>query len=326
MRAGHAAQPLDALVVGAGPAGLTTALYLRRYHRQVLLVDSGCSRALWIDRSHNLPGFPDGIPGTELLERMRRQLGQVDGEVVAGEVLQLALSEDESLDAAQARAEGELSPVGTPLQRRTCFSARVGEREVRARNVVLATGVVDGLPLLPGLDEVRRAGRLRQCPICDGHEHRGQRIVVIGDGAHAEREALFIGHYSPRVTLLAPAAAMRADLLPDGAGVRLLLHDGATLDADVLYAAMGVRPRNALAVALGAATDECGGVLVDARGETCVAGLYAVGDLASGLDQLTVAAAHGAITATAIHNRLPAPRAGLEPQRVGRADPAPLSA
>jgi thioredoxin reductase (NADPH) len=63
----------DALVVGGGPAGLTAAIYLARYHRRVVVVDDGNSRAKWIPLSHNHAGFPDGITGDELLRRMREQ-------------------------------------------------------------------------------------------------------------------------------------------------------------------------------------------------------------------------------------------------------------
>jgi thioredoxin reductase (NADPH) len=63
----------DCVVVGAGPGGLTAAVYLARYLRDVVVLDDGRSRALWIQRSHNCPGYPQGISGPELLERLRRQ-------------------------------------------------------------------------------------------------------------------------------------------------------------------------------------------------------------------------------------------------------------
>ena len=199
---GSAAQPCDCLVIGAGPAGLTAALYLRRYHRRVLLVDHGQSRANYIERSHNYPGFPDGIAGTELLARMRRQLMAVGGEVRDAEVTALYACEIEAaVDGDGGSGRG--------------FVARIDGRSVFMRSVLFATGIVDGVPDLPGIDVLRQSGLLHQCPICDGHEHRGLRIAVLGDGEHAAHEAAFIANYSPHVSLvgLAAAPAASADAL-----------------------------------------------------------------------------------------------------------------
>lgn len=93
------------------------------------------------------------------------------------------------------------------------FSVMVGGHRLRARQVVLATGVVDNEPPLPGLDALHRCGLLRHCPICDGHEHSGQRILVLGDGAHARAEAAFLAHYSPHVTLVGVQGPPNAEAL-----------------------------------------------------------------------------------------------------------------
>jgi thioredoxin reductase (NADPH) len=187
-------------------------------------------------------------------------------------------------------------------------------------NVLIATGVADVLPSLPGLEAVQQRGLLRHCPICDGHEHCGRRIAVLGDGVHALREARFLAHYSTQVslvglqdvppsdaqgavaTLSAPAQAL--SLSPEG-GVQITLHDGRRHHADLLYAALGVLPRAELALSVGAQADEHGNLRVDAHGATGIPGLYAAGDVVSALDQLAVAVGHGAIAATAIHHRLP---------------------
>lgn len=159
---------------------------------------------------------------------------------------------------------------------------------------------------------------LRQCPICDGYEHRGQRIVVLGDGPHAASEAAFIAHFSPHVAQVGlthvPAAAQpgvramqalaaRADLLPRG-GLRVRLADGSSHEFDVAYAALGARPRSQLGRSLGAVVDTRGNLMIDEQGGTRVRGLYAAGDVVSGLDQLAVAVGQGAVAATAIHNLL----------------------
>jgi thioredoxin reductase (NADPH) len=273
-------------------------MYLRRFHRDVRIVHDGDSRATRIPRSHNYPGFPDGIPGTELLARLHTQLANVDGAVTQGKV--------ESLEAVDGG-----------------FLARIDGTPVESRNVLLATGVSDVEPRLPGIVALRERGLLRQCPICDGFEFTGRRIGVIGTGAHGARETLFLCNYSRDVCLIAgdpleahwedelreravqrlPPEIAEAQPTEDGR-VRLVMSDGRSETFDVLYAALGARPRSSLAAGLGARLDAQGGIVVDAHCRTSVTGLFAAGDVVSGLDQIAVAIGHAAIAATAIHNDL----------------------
>jgi thioredoxin reductase (NADPH) len=293
---------LDALVIGAGPAGLAGTLYLRRFHRRVQLIDRGDSRAQRIPRSHNVPGFPHGIAGKELLARMREQLQEVGGEVRRGCVERL----EREGDGFIARLDDETS--------------------LHARFVLLATGTTDHEPQLPGVAELRAAGLLRQCPICDGHEFAGRSIAVIGSGLHGVREARFLRHFSERVAFIAwdapatpgdeslealrerdidmlPGTAIAMRALPDD-GVEITLTGGQTTRCDVVYSALGCNPHAELAVALGAQTDDSGNLVIDGHCRTSVEGLYAAGDVTAGLDQISVAAGQAAIAATAIHNAL----------------------
>lgn len=294
--------PLDCLVIGGGPAGLTAALYLRRFHRDVLVCDAGHSRAAWIPRSHNYPGFPDGIAGTELLARLREQVAQHGGELRPVTVTGLRRLEGGGF-------EGDLD--GHP---------------VRARTVLLATGVVDRAPPVPGSEALRQQGLMRQCPVCDGYEYTDRRIGIIGGGAHGAREALFLGNFSAHVTLVVHSdadevdAALRSELaaravhvlpgpvlrLAPRPGSRVLMcREGGEEVYDVVYSALGTRVRSNLALNLGAAADPDGCLEVDAHLQTRIDGLYAAGDVVASLSQLAVATGQAAIAATAIHNRLP---------------------
>src|SRR3954447_22140311 len=167
----------EILVVGAGPAGLMAAIYLARFRRDVVIVDSGASRAALIPRSHNLPGFPDGIPGTELLARMERQIEELHVPLLRG--------------------------TGTSLEK--CAGDVVAAHEgglITAQRVILATGIVDKQPPLSDWTEAVREGELRYCPVCDGFEATGRKIAIVGAIGHAAGKALFMRVYSSDVILI----------------------------------------------------------------------------------------------------------------------------
>lgn len=289
---------LDAIVIGAGPAGLTAATYLGRFRRAPLVIDGTASRARWIPRSHNILGFPQGIGGEELLSQLRRHAEQYGALIRPGTVANITLD-----DAG--------------------FAVHSGGDVIRSSYVILATGIQDHLPDLAGAEDAVRRGVLRICPICDAYEALGQRIAVIGDGSHGEREAQFLRTYSDSITLLHIGAShdreRRARMEECGIELiethlqclqiehdklRLRLPSGGNREFDVFYTALGCSPRNTLARSLGAACDENGQLTVSLHCETSVAGLYAVGDVVRGLNQVVVAAAEAAIAATHIHNAL----------------------
>jgi thioredoxin reductase (NADPH) len=301
---------LDCLIVGGGPAGLTAALYLARFKRKALVVDSGAPRAAWIPTSHNIPFFVEGIPGPEILKRQRENLGQYGAQVFPGTVAGLQKLPDGFVGLVEEK-EG-------------------GTRQIRARRVLLATGAVDIEPDLPNLPDAVRRGLVRYCPICDGYESRSQRIAVIGYGARGLGEAAFIARtYSSDVTLLTLAQGLalsaeeqelahkhRINVVStpiaelDIAGDQISAirtGDGKEHRFDILYSALGLQYRTGLAISLGAEQDASGALVVDSHNQTTVKGLYAAGDIVRGLDQIVVAMSHAATAATHIHNRCEMP-------------------
>lgn len=294
-------EPLDAIIVGAGPAGLTAALYLGRFRRKVLVIDGGDSRAAWIPTTHNHPGFPDGVAGTTLLDLQREHALRYGARIQSGTVQTLSITDG-----------------GLALE--------VDGETLQAPTVLLACGVEDNAPALPDVDEAVRRTLLRICPICDGFEVTGQRVGVIGHGPLGAREALFLRTYSDQLTLIhiaapeALPAEERALLAEAGVIVieapidsvdlqtdraRALCFSGAgRMEFDALYSALGVTPRTGLALAAGARHDDQGRLVVDDHQQTSISGLYAAGDMVRGLNQITTAQGEAAIAATAMHNRL----------------------
>lgn len=295
------AEVLDAIVVGAGPAGLTAALYLARFKRRFLVVHDERSRAGWIPISHNHPGFVDGISGGNLLALMRRHAERYGARIVAGEVQALTRDGND-------------------------FVAEIDGERRRARTALLATGVVDRAPDLPGIADAVRRALVRICPVCDGYEASDQALGVIGCDDRGAAEAEFLTTYSNRVSLIhvAEPAKLSADargrlaraevevietLLQDvelcnDRVTALVFADHGPRRFDALYSALGVSPRSELARKAGAETDSDGRLAVDEHQETTVRGLFAAGDLVRGLNQIATAQGEGAVAATAIHNRL----------------------
>jgi thioredoxin reductase (NADPH) len=289
---------LETLVIGGGPAGLMAAIYLARFRRNVAVIDAGQSRAALIPRSHNVPGFVDGISGEELLARMSKQVVDLGVPIIKGTVTRLS-----------------------PDQDRVVASWDGGEFEASA--VILATGIVDEHPGFPGWRKAVADGLLRYCPICDAFEAVGKRVGVIGPLARASGKALFLRGYSSDVTLLATVEddpRKREEVVGAGVGIadaakarigieqgrlNVALADGERLNFDVIYPAMGADVRSSLATDLGARCDDDGFLKIDDHQRTNVDRLYAIGDVVTDLHQISVAFGHAALAACTVHNYLP---------------------
>lgn len=295
---------VDALIIGAGPAGLTAATYLTRFHRRIAVVDAGKSRARWIPTSHNCPGFPFGVAGPALLEKLRLQAERYGAPITHGCIASLQRNDAGFLATDEA-----------------------GNRW-QASYVLLATGIVDRMPPffggLPSLEAAIADNHVRLCAVCDGYEASDERIAVYGPTDVAVKHAAFLRTFSRSVTVLpvddAPvepatadcARAARIDILAPptsmaqcGEVLRTEFADGGTRDFDTLYPVLGADAQSALALGLGALGDDGDELVVDDHMQTRVDGLYAIGDIVSALNQISVAMGHAAIAATAIHNRLP---------------------
>jgi thioredoxin reductase (NADPH) len=309
---GEKRETLDCVIVGAGPAGLTALEYLSRFHRKVVALGANgpSPRLLSIDRTYNLPGFPNGISGQELLSRLAAQATAVGGAM---------------LDATAVRVDGSFGNFTVQLSDGSSLTART---------VILAMGVNDRHPDISNIKP--HIGRfVRYCPVCDGYEHTGKHLGIIGSGGTVARHALFLRTFSHHITIFLhgqsreslgfykdtlaekgidvveprvvkileqPADVSGDDILYQGYG--LCLEDGKEHPLDVLYSALGcdlpLEPVRHLPLDL----DEDGYIRVDCHQETDIPGLYAAGDLVSQINQISVAFGQAAIAAVSIQNKL----------------------
>jgi thioredoxin reductase len=290
----------DVLVVGGGPAGLSAALVLGRCLRSVLVCDAGPKRN---QASGALHGFlsRDGLPPRELLRIAREQLAPYTTVVQKG------------------------ARVASVRRRGGAFEAVLsGGRRVRARRVLLATGVVDELPDWPGLRRFYGRG-VFHCPYCDAYEVRGRRIAVWGETPAAAGLAVKLRHWSRDVVLLTggayPLSARRraglgrqgVDVLEapvarlEGRGRALggvVFADGTRRACDALFLTVGCRQACDLAGRLGCRFVKGSAVAVKRTGGTAVAGLFVAGDASIDSQMVVVAAAEGARAAIAINEEL----------------------
>jgi thioredoxin reductase (NADPH) len=297
---------IDCLIIGGGPAGLTAAIYLARFHLDTMVVDGGKSRASSIPCTRNVSGFTDGIEGKELLKRMRDQACKYGAKMETEFVTRLERSE-----------EG-------------LFAATWGSGCAKALSVLIATGVTNRRP---PMDENLHAeavarGLVRYCPICDGYEVTDKRVGVIGSDHHGVAEALFLRNYTSDLTLIAPDKALRlgsADQQKlkdagieciDGPAQALAISDACILvDTaeghhlfDTIYPALGSDTHIQLAEMVGAELSAGNCIKVDSHQRTSIAGLYAAGDVVIGLDQISHAMGEGGVAATTMRNDLCATR------------------
>lgn len=293
------ANEYDVVVIGGGAAGLSAALVLARARRGVLVVDSGEPRNAPAAHMH---GFlsRDGMPPAELLRTGRAEVAAYGGTVVRSSVAEIAV------------ASRGVAPRFTTV---LADGARV-----RTRRVLVATGLRDELPPVPGLWE-RWARDVLHCPYCHGHEVRDQRLGVLWNGPGTTDYAQLVRQWSTDVVLLAPSRAVgpaqRTELDARGIGIiegtvsgielagdrlaGLRLADGRTVARDVLFIPPHFVPRAELLAGLGCEFDENGWVVTGPHGRTSVDGAWAAGNVANPRAQVITAAGEGSAAAIAIN-------------------------
>ncbi|HVF32482.1 MAG TPA: NAD(P)/FAD-dependent oxidoreductase [Acidimicrobiales bacterium] len=288
----------DAAVVGGGPAGLSAASWLGRYRREVVLVDSEEYRNASVDLSHGFLGN-DPIPPDELRRKAVAEVRRYPS--VTFEV-------------------GRRVQTVTGVRDRFELALEDGSTILRARRVILATGVRDAFPEVDGFFDHYGAS-VFHCASCDGYEAKDRDVVVFGWGDHIAGFALGLLTWARSVTVITDgrhfegAPEERALLIEYGVHVledeavelcgprgdlkAVRLEGGATLPCQLAFFSIAHHPNNRLAADLGCLVVDAGCVEVDRDGVTSVPGVYAAGDLTPGVQLISNAVAKGA--AAALH-------------------------
>lgn len=295
----------DVVIIGGGAAGLSAALVLTRALRQVAVVDAGQPRNA---PAAHMQGFlgSDGLPPSELLAAGRNEVAGYGGHLRSG------------------RAVTITAHPAHPGAGRMSFDIGLDDDStIRARRVLVTTGLRDDIPDLPGVRE--RWGRdLLHCPYCHGYEVRDQPLGVLGGSPEALAHAHLIRQWSADVVFFANGdpltAKQREQLAARAIGVvddpvaRLVVEDdrlagvelatGQVIPRAAVFVRPGFVPNDILLTGLGGATHANGWVAVDATGRTSIPGVWAAGNAVNPRAQVITAAGEGSAAAIAINNDL----------------------
>jgi thioredoxin reductase len=296
------AAQFDVGIVGGGPAGLSAAIWSARYLHSVLLIDSGDPRN-WETRGINGILGLEGIRPPDLRARGREVCRTLGVDLV---------------DAIVLRVE-------QPVDDEFVICLEGGGRRI-VRRLLLAIGVRDVWPDIPGLDHVY-GSNAHVCPDCDGYESRGKKIVVIGHGRRAVGMALNLTTWTSDIIICTngrppeldePEYCEKLDALNipvltqpitrvccEGNRIHcLMLADGMQLDTDKVFFTLGQYPADDLGVQLGCDRDDEGHIIVDQHCQTSVLNVFAAGDVIPGPQLAITAAAEGATAALSMHKSL----------------------
>jgi thioredoxin reductase (NADPH) len=311
------ASTAQVIIIGAGPAGLSAAVYLTRAKRELLVIHSGKSMARWEPKVENYLGFPAGISGTKLLERARRQARRFGAEFLNDVIV-------------TAHFQGKR------------FALKGQRRFYSCEKLLLATGVFHVPPDFQGFSSCI-GHSIFFCKDCDGFRVQGKRVAVYGWNNETVRYAVAMLTYACDVCVLTDGRtptwdekhrrALATYKIPvftskvagvERKGTRLRaieLRDGKERVIDALFTTRGDIIWNDLGKQLGARLDEVGQIVTDLDMRTSVEGLYAAGCVTPANCQMIIAAGQGATAAQAINRDLfdEALTSGVQPsQRVTR--------
>lgn len=301
---------VDVVTIGAGPTALTAAIYTTREDIETLLLDKGVIGGLaaitdWVD---NYPGFPEGIAGLELAERLQKQAERFGAKIDFVEVNSLTKKDD-------------LIELDTT------------DGKIKAKAVLIATGSDYKRLGIPGEDEYYARG-VHFCATCDGAFYRDKKLVVVGGGNSAAQEAVFLTRYATHIDMLVRGPKMRAsEVLQKEVAKhsdKITVHyntatdkivgkdnkvvgvegtengkDKVTFETDGVFVFIGLKPNTEFLKSSGIELDEIGLVKTDEELHTNIPGIFCAGDVRSGATmQIASAAGEGATAALSMRKYL----------------------
>lgn len=270
----------DAIVIGAGPAGISASLYLKRANKNVLVLYHGESQLEKAHKIDNFYGFPEGISGKELYENGINQAKNLGISVLDKEVLSILMNEKME------------------------FNVKTLDQEYQAKVIILATGNKKLKPNIKGVEEYEGKG-ISYCAICDGFFYRKKSVVVIGSGNYAISEASELKNVTPDVKILTNGLKLEGDtdIIVDERKIKeiggedrisyVLFEDGEKIECKGVFIALGEAGGADFAKKLGIYMEN-DSIVVDENLKTTVPGVYAAGNVVGGLLQINKAAYQGA--------------------------------
>lgn len=294
----------DAIVIGGSFAGLSAAIYIARARRSVCIIDTGSPRNRFATHSHGFFAQDGSEPGTMLAIARSQVAAYPTASFIEGEAISAA-QEPDGFSFSVTLATGEV---------------------LESRRLVLAFGISDELPAIPGLAE-RWGKSVLHCPYCHGFEFSGQRLGVLNVSPRSIQQAMLIAEWGPTTLYLNVASEPEDATLAQlhkrgiavepapvralhGTGVRLSaieLTDGRTLGVDALYLGPPTHLNSEIAQQLGCELDEGtfgSTIRADDTKMTTVSGVYAAGDITRSVHNVTWASADGVTAGMAVHRSL----------------------
>ncbi|MDJ0590919.1 MAG: NAD(P)/FAD-dependent oxidoreductase [Pleurocapsa sp. MO_226.B13] len=294
----------DVIVVGGGAGGLSAGIYLQRYLLSSLIIDKGKARSFWMQELHNYLGLPPDTPGKTLIKQGKEHYLSLGGDLLNAYV-------EEVID------EGETFLVRVKVGRNNSIYT-----EFRAKYIIAASGIIDHLPALEKMQNVfDYAGyNLHVCLLCDGYEMRDRQVGVFASSENAAQVAFSLGWFTPYITvftqgLFTASSELRQKLKEHGYSLvetpikqflgenhqmnGVELENGSVVNLEAGLISMGSRYHSDYLQNLDLEY-QGGNLVTDKMGRTSHPRIFALGDLKVGMNQVIVAAADGAMSATQI--------------------------